>query len=556
MLVICFLTLSAATTIPYSVGELYPYINIIVLLGIISVVLVSWRDENTQESLPIYLLVIVLLSVAYRLLIFLFPASMLGIDPDAYAIQMTRVKAAGDFSAITFGFYNQAPVHILEGVIAGFVTGLPASTANGVFSIIGGIAGPLLAGGFARRLRPSSPRTTIVAAGVGAVLGYSVKFSYLPIAQTTGVLYSLFAIFAIFIFATGYDRRWLPIGLLMVVGAVYSHKLVVVATALAIGGSWLLTTIHPSSRNTATVKRLSWSTLGILGIIVFVQLFYVTAYGESVFFRILLRSPPGPTPQIPTEAIDSYTLLIRAFRLSYVVLLGLISGLIWIIWVWRTLRTKTPRQDILFLGLVSPLTGLVILLYPLDVNPVRSIYFSELILASLVAVGLYWHAVDSQQSSGKLYRIVGMAGVLLLIVTAGVSPIAGPDFNSLSRSYLNTEEVEAKEWGYDKVDGQIVTDQYYASENPPSIINDAHAIKNADLDKFKYVPGIYHSREFTTVRPDTVAHRNCIKTFRTDAGPLQLQYNPSNVLDTTYNRVFDSGCVAFYSRSNVETSTT
>lgn len=544
--VFLFVALGAGVSIPVVTGELYPVTNIVFTCGIICVILLSWIDNSPQQSRLVYLAVIVILAVAYRLRIFLFPASMIGIDPDGYAIQIARVIEAGDTSAITFGFYSQAPFHILEGAITGLMTALPAPAASIVYPIASGVTIPLLAASFVNRLRPSSPQATILAAGTASVLGYSVHYSYWPIAQMTGVLFSLFTIFSIFAYASKGDYRWLGLGLLTMLGTVYTHKLAAVATTLSIGGALVLAYLHPNTRNTSRVKRLGRGTAALVVLLTMVQLFFVTDFARSIIFRLVVPSPAPPNPPVPTAAIDPYTLTDRIFQLSYVALLGLASGLVWLGWLWRTIRKQCPIRDVLFLGFVAPLAGLFLIAPFAGISRVRSIFYSEILLVVVIVVGLYWASVESPTPSRRITHHVAIGGVLLLVVTAGISPIAGPDYNSLSRNYLTTEEVTAKEWGYEMVSGEIATDQYFAHETPPARIAKIEAGSNIDTKKFNASTRIYLNNKFRENSPSVVAHRGCIEIFRSGFGIWNLTYNPTKSLNQHYNRIFNSGCVSYF----------
>jgi len=544
--IIFFVAVSVSVVAPVIGGEIYPIINLTFTVGVLMLFLLSHKDASIRRTFPLYLAAIVALSTVYRLRIFLFPASMLGIDPDRYAIQIARVMRSGDLSAITYGFYSEAPFHILEGSATGLIIAFPAPAASVVYPLLSGIAIPLLAIIFTARLRPNSPRTAILTAGCVSVLAYSVRFSYGPVAQTMGVLFLLFSIFSIFTYAYKDDRRWLILGLLMMIGAIYTHKLTAIAVTLSITGALVLGSLHPATRNTPTIKRLCVGGIGLMGLLTAVQLFYVTEFAQSIIFRLAVPSLPASNPPVPTAAVNPYSLTDRLFRLSYVVLLAIISGLVWLGWLWQTLRRQNFRQDILFLGFVAPLAGLIVIADPADMNPVRIISYSEVLLIVLIAVGWYWTAVESPGPSRPISRYVAISGILLLLVTAGVSSIAGPDAEPFNRDYLTSEEIKAKEWGYDMISGEIATDQYYAHETPPARIAVLEGAPSIELNKFEDRTSMFLNKSFSAEQPSAVAHRTCVKTIRSSYGPRQLTYDVEKVLSTT-NNIYRSKCVSYYS---------
>jgi hypothetical protein len=292
---------------------------------------------------------------------------------------------------------------------------------------------------------------------------------------------------------------------------------------------------------------LATGAFWIISLLAAIQLLFITEFIRAIIFQLYgpsVSASPGPNPRL---AIDPYTLTDRMFALSYVILIGLISGLIWLSTCWRTVRNRGPPRDIFFLGFVSPLAALVIALYPAGVNPVRTIFYVEVLLAVLIAVCGCWVVVESVDSSRPFARYATVAGILVLLVSTGVSPMAGPDWDTLNRKYLTTEEVEAKEWGHDKVSRTIVTDQYYASETVPSRIPGIGSGEGSGSAQFDYPPGYYVYAEFSNSESGMVAHRGCLDILRTSIGPMKLTYDPSNIFDSSHNKVYNSGCVYYYS---------
>ena len=545
--IVVFITLSGGLVTPMIFEKLYPVTNIWFTAGVLCLISLALNDAKLGQTVWLYLSCIITLAVAYRLRIFLFPASMIGIDPDTYAIQIARVMEAGETSAITFGFYGQAPLHILEGTITGLITTLPAPVASVVYPIAGGIVIPLIAASLTHRLRPNVPEATVLATGVVSVLGYTVRFSYWPVPQSTGLLFLLFVVTSIFVYTSAGDKRWLILGILTMLGAVYTHKLSAIATTLSVTGAILLGIVHPATRRSKEVKRLATGAFWIIALLTAVQLLFVTEFIQTILFQLYGPSVPGSSPPNPGLAIDPYTFTDRIFALSYVILMGLISGLVWLGMYWRTVQDRGPPRDILFLGLVSPLAALVITLYPAGVNPVRTIFYVEVLLAILITVGGYCITTESASSSRPLARYAAIIGIFILLISAGVSPTVGPDWDTLNRNYLTAEEVEAKEWGYQRVPGAIAADQYYASESPPARIQRRESNSNIDFSKFESQTSIYLNNSFRENRPPAIAYRDCIEIYRSGFGVWKLTYNPELVLEHSYNRVYNSGCVSYFS---------
>jgi hypothetical protein len=336
-------------------------------------------------------------------------------------------------------------------------------------------------------------------------------------------------------------------------GAIYTHKLSAVATTLSVTGAVLLGIVHPATRRSKEVKRLATGAFWIIALLTAVQLLFLTGFIRAIVFQLYGPSVSGSPPSNPGQAIDPYTFTERMFALSYVILMGLISGLVWLGLCWRTFRNQHPLRDILFLGFVSPLAGLVIVLYPAGVNPVRTIFYVEVLLAVLIAVGGCWVVVESVDSFRPFARYAAIAGILMLVVSAGVSPTAGPDWDTFNRNYLTAEEVESKKWGYERVPGAIAADQYYANESLPARIQRRESTSDVGFSKFESRTSMYLNNSFRENRPPVVVYRDCIEIYRSGFGVWKLTYDPEPVLDHTYNQVYDSGCVSYFwsvSRTN------
>src|SRR5699024_3666526 len=136
-----------------------------------------------------------------------------------------------------------------------------------------------------------------------SVLSFSVRFSYWPISQTIGVVFVLFAILSVFSYALKGEHRWLALSLLMILGAIYTHKLAAVVIVASICGAVVLGYLHPSTRNTPAVMRLMRGTIGLVTLFTVVQLFFVTNFGQKAILRIVAQSS-SPTIPDPTAAID------------------------------------------------------------------------------------------------------------------------------------------------------------------------------------------------------------------------------------------------------------
>lgn len=535
--------ITSAFLFSHFTGEIYPYTNIAITAGTIGVFLIASTDERISATWPMHLGQILILSVAYRLRIIVFPASMIGMDPDRYAVQISQVVQEGVSSAIAFWFYEEASVHIVVGAIMSVIGGIPAPVASAGYGVILGVGLPLLGATLTRQLRPNRPLIAVYVCGATALLPYSVRFSYLPVAQSLGVFFMLFSLFVAYRYVITSRKRYLMLFLFLVFTAVHTHKLpgIAISAVFIIAGMFSL--LYQSGRDSQYLRPASFLVV-ISGSIMVLQLFYTTEFGSFAVSRaatILFEDQSVTTaPLTPTAAVDPYRLSTRVFRLLSVLLLAVLGGIAWISWVKRTLTGTVTIRDTYFLGLVAALASLVFVLYPFDVNPVRTIFYSEVFLVVLIVISIFSGHLD-HSSSLRTSKHVAIAGMVILMAVLGGSPIAGPDYDSVDRQYLTENEVDAKSFGYQYGTGSITTDPYLAHEIPPERIT--RGLDNGS--QFQSSSGRYLNNDFDEF-DGTIAHRTCTDLIRS-LGVWRLTWDPKEEFSSKYHAVYDSPCVTYYS---------
>lgn len=528
-------------------GQIYPFTHLSITAGVVGVFLLAAADEYIETTWKGYLGLIVALSVAFRLRIVFFPASMLGIDPDRYAIEVSQIAQFGGLDVLSFWFYREAPIHLLEAVIISLLLDVPSPLAHASYAVILGIGIPLLAATMAIYLIPRAPLIGIFAAGAAGLLGYTVQFSYSPVANTTGVLFILFALYTGYVYVIGDDRRFLPLALLLIVGGLYTHKFS--GVVLLFGFLGMATGVEVGhSANRTPARRRAIPLLTATGALLYLQMFQSTNLGVIAVLRTLSILVPGeavqPIISEPTAATDPYTLTDRVFRLFYVVMLLGVSGVVWVWWVWESMRSGSRPRNLAFLGMVAPLAALVPMAVPMGVNPTRTIFFSEVLLVVLVGVGL----ISGLFSDGRRGWYIKPEIILLIVVflaVLGTSPVSAPDYSGVDRRYLTENEVSAKIHGERYATPPVVTDLYYAEETPPTLIPQIE--EGAGVMPGKFTPGseAFLNRKFNASFAGTIAHRRCLDLYRA-SGVWRLTWDPESHFNQLYNRVYDSECVGYY----------
>jgi hypothetical protein len=135
--------------------------------------------------------------------------------------------------------------------------------------------------------------------------------------------------------------------------------------------------------------------------------------------------------------------------------------------------------------------------------------------------------------------------MILFVFLSGTTPLVAIDNSDHHRQYLTKEEVDAKKWGYETMPGEVLTDQYYATALPNDYINNASTIKS-NYEGFSDGSQIYSDNEFSERKSIKVAHRSCITNYRTPSKKVTLEYDVDNTLSTSYNSIYDSGCVSYF----------
>lgn len=537
---------------PHEFGSLYPYANVAFSAGIVAVILLAWRDPDRADRRGTYLGLIVALSVAYRIRILAFSASLLGIDADSYAIQIGRVIELGRTSAITLPFYREAPYHILVGALTGLLTGNLSLAWELVYALIVGTGVPLVAAAFVLRLRPGATATAVLAAGAVSLVGFTFWYSLAPIAQISGTVFLFFGGFTALAFIVRPRLEWFLLAFLFGLATIFSHKLTGIALAVGLLGALILVASHPSTRGTGIPRSTLLLTVVVVALVLFQQL-YLTNFASVVSFKLSQMLLPGATrtetPGPPTAATNPYTTAVRAYRLSYLFVLAALSVLGFLGWLWTSVRTGRDRQGVVFLGLAAQFPLLFAVLYLSDINPIRNLLLAEAFLVVVAAIGVFWYVVERSGNWATKSGRVAAAVLLVLVASSGLSPVVSPDYRPVGRQYLTEPEVEAKLWGQTHSTARISTDQYYALATPPSRIAYIAAHGRDDEPDFVAATDVYLNRRFASARLETVAHRNCVTTLRSGYGVWRLTYDASDLLRDTYDTVYSNGCVTYHTAS-------
>ena len=570
-----FLSLSGGILYTHETNRLFPGLSVGVSLAAAALLLAFSYDHrtNSRASLTQYLVPVVLLSVVYRSYIFLFPASLVGVDPISYAAQIGHVMRTGTAGAITFNFYSDVSFSITFPAMFGLMADLSASEALVIYPLLMSILTPLVVADLT--LRAASEDLiwkAFVAALLGAVVAVLTRFSYWPIAQTLGMVFWMVFIVTAIKYYEIRSRRVFLLIMLTFLGMTFAHKLPLLIVFAVISTLVFVATIGRivrSREGTTTIKRPRGTIIGLLsGTLMLTQWAYLTRFIRSVLLKALgvlttddITLSPPTTVSPPTAAVPpSGGLLGIISRRLYGLVLISLGGVAFLYLLSKSHERERPTIKVLLIGATMPmvLLGLsVVARHPASPMPPpapnRFVSFLEPVLIPLVAV-VFVKGVKSTGSSPRwLSRLTTGVSVLLVgvILFAQIfTAPALPDYPNTPRYYLTAQESEAKSFGYEYVDGPIHTDWFTIVSGPP-------ASRLSEDVPDQYVSTTASLLNGTVVQQDHeyVLYRSDVKYYPTTVGPWKLTWSPERVLDSKYNRIYTTGKSMLYKDPDAENRT-
>lgn len=574
----------AAATLLYTheVGSLYPGLPVGALFAVTTLfvcAVVSCRGDS-HPSYTLLAAPFTLLTVGYRVYVFSFPASLVGIDPARYAVQVGRVMSTGGTGAIGFTYYSHVSLSITYPAIYGLLAGISPADSLLVYPIVLGALTPLTTVGFVTRVsRRSTAINVVVALTLAAVAAVSIRFSYWPIAQTLGLLYwFVFGYLLIRYYQTRSKRTFLLlVGVLLAL--TFTHKLpllVIFGVLLELTfwstGRQLYQRIRSSGRR-LLIREPNALLIGLItGTLMMVQWTYVTEFIEVVVVRAVsvlvvdaVPASAGQTGGLPTDAAVAEPgsgPIGLFFRRGHGIALLIVGGLTW---AYLFFSRRVERRQGLKVLLVLVTVPVLLLGFGIVAqsqsgstaapSPNRFVSFAEPVLIALIAL-VAGRAIDrvpqSSESSGwatvgslrsKARAVFFALFVLALVSTQLFSAPATPDHPSSTRYYLTSQEADAKAFGYDHVPQQIHTDWYASIAGPPS------GQLSGEFERYNAIGEPLLYQNVTQQGYEYVLYRSDVWYYATEYGPKQLLWNPGERLDGEYNRVYSNGGAVLYDRS-------
>lgn len=558
-----FLAIFGLVFIIRHTNQMFPWIP---MYGLFSTVLLFNVFYGKNEfDFKTYIVLILSLSVVYRLIIFLFPESLIGMDPDAFATWAQVTKLTGS-SYIGDSFYSSAPLfHVLIALTSSI--GQISTPDSLVISVLIQAILPIIILVSISRILDISDKHTCAIATLIIVHSHSVKSSYWPIAQGLGDSYLILVILLVFILIRVNSAKIVILFPVFLTAAAFTHKIQILVITLVVIFAMSFAYIFSKSfeQDSSSYLAEMWFILSISTLFLALQWLYIESFVytaaqkalailslDSVLsvISLLSSSSSSASPTLITGGtIPSYGILI-VFKLgafSAILTLG-VAGIAWLL---LFLFNRSDIKTSFLLGSTMVFAGLVIMAGWMGfvVSPTR-IYT----LGSVPMILLIGKSIDGLSDYVTLHNMAKIVLVFLLVMNA-FSAASIPNYPDRPRYYLTEAEVTAKDFGYERVPDPIYTDSYYAKELVDvNRINSENPIDEIDIVKSHYngLDRALLTKQILDEKPSVIAYRRNVEIYRVskDTGfPYSiytLTWDPEDQLDVEYNRVYDNGDVSFF----------
>lgn len=510
---------------------------------VLSLLLISAVNEETLRT-RFFLItgLICTVSVTYRLVIVIFPGSLIGMDPDEYAWAIRNVVNTGTIAGSEFSiFYEQTGIMLAFGGVSSILMDIPGREAMAVYAVVLGLLVPLSVVVIARSLWPTHPRIAVYSASIASVATATLKFSGWPIAQSLAVVFWVVFLY-LFLRYLGDDWRLSALALCIALPFVFTHKLAPLIAFLATSGV-LLGTISMRLRPSKPPLRTSFRPVVIFSLVVAALAYLqwnMSEYFAGVVWHLLrtVSSVGGGESGVvevtsAEPALNGLTMIL--YRRGHALALAAIAGIGWLF----LLTTQRRPATHLVLGCVTVITGTTALAFVAPgLSFERPLFFAEPLLA--IMAGVVLSAIvgsDRLPSSKQLVRIVFLG----LLVTQAFAAPAIPDSTHQPRYYLDSNEMQSKQFAGVYGPETVHTDFYLTEERA-----DWTGTQNT---KFEPIDRAYLTG---SIEGEYILHRSISVRYTPHLLPQAresiwvLRWNPKATLDHEYHRVYDSGSTTHY----------
>ncbi|MFC5970059.1 hypothetical protein ACFPYI_01825 [Halomarina salina] len=493
-------------------------------------------------------------AVAIRSVIYLWPASMIGMDPDVYALGVNQVMRTGTLEPIAQSLPKYAILsefHMFNAAVS-LVAGFNGGDVLLPTVIISGLLLPLTAVAIAFRWYSGPYQSLVVGvcviiAGISAL---SVSFGYLPIVQSIAVLTWCPTIIFLTRWVVNENRRDFIGFLLGLTVALAAHKISIFIPFLI--SSLALVLYITQSLLWRPNPNLQWRQIhpqrALLLTIAFalalvIQWGFITNFLKSVIISKAIplltggvSVVPKDSPALAAEVSNPGIAGIIIRRAHYLVLLPTVS--IAGVWLWYGRRDWYTSFLVSAAAVPIILAGISIAGVSV-VAPRRVLFYGLVVFAPILGIAIA-KLRDHVPHQGP--ALVAIIVLMLLIPQLGAS--LAPDFPGQSRQYLTSGEVTGKNAFMQYSHEPVAMDYYYAIETVEFDSSAAIVLKVPNSES-GVIPLNDLLLNATLVESSTqaVLLRNNVEIIRFHRGNYRLHWNPVDQMTVSprFNRTYDNG---------------
>lgn len=453
-------------------GSLYPIAPFII--GITLVIIIVLQFSHHLNPLSTFG-GIVALSILYRLILYLHPASYIGADSDGFAFWIERMIFVGDISAINSKFYSSAPNYLIFGGMVDLISGLPLKHSLAVIPLLVGFLTPTVSYIVARQFG-LAPSYAALAASFTVMIPSTVSLSINPVPQSLAVLIALTIIILVVQGPIRPQVESVGLAVLLYFALLFTHKLspFLFALGFLLGGA--VETVRVNQREQFRDRRIISSGLGfgLVFMTMYILQWEITDIERSIaatLHELIIggaeETSIAITPTFAEPLIDS-TIVLVFLNSGYFIPMLFFGGLGWLLMAYRQPHYYEKTIFLTLIGLYISLTifahmGLV------AETPIRFFFLVTPLVGVLVATTIE-KLICLVRSNSKLKPGIILLVVLLIIGPQIVSITGPPDGGFNERRYLHESEMVPKFWIDQHVDGVVAVDDWYATEMPPSLV--------------------------------------------------------------------------------------
>ncbi|WP_254822982.1 phospholipid carrier-dependent glycosyltransferase [Haloglomus halophilum] len=510
----------------------------ITLFGVGMFLLITYSNTDSRYIL----LLIISGAVLWRVYLFTFPASLIGIDPDWFAWQVFRVSNTGTIEPILSHFYGRAPLFIVFSSMFNHVGEVGVSWSLIIYPFILGIGFPIFVYSIISQLW-GNRNHALMGASLIAVEPTSIAWGIYPIAQSLATFFFVASILSVMSLYDHNKSRYYLVFITFVLAMTLTHKLPILYLVLFFGFILILIMTYSvlsyfdirleSERVVQGTNIIRTIQLAIFtSVILIVQFGIITVFLASIL-PIGTSKPPAISPVVETKwvvnPISEYSSIYHWFwKLEYHLIFfpaAALGGAL-------TLLGHTSDRIDMRTTCVLAAAGITTFLFSVSFALPELLpggnsrwEFFAAPFAVVLIIGLY-RGVTSKTKKSILIFIL-----LIMVISQVFSGIAIKEGPGTQRYYLTEPEVSAKAFSNTYVQQPVSTDSYLAKERIPSQIdyqtsnqyrnyNSNLFNRNIDADSFKYL--LYRSDQ---------------EIYRGEHSSWRLRYNPQPEIEAN-KRIF------------------